>query len=69
MTHIGSYLESLSYNRTAWVIASQNFANQVSNGATVRAILYYPGMSYDSIWFSEAKIIFDKAVEIIYGAF
>lgn len=69
MTRIGSCLESLSYNRTAWVIASQNLANQVSNGATVRAILYYPGMSYGSIWFDEAKILFDKAVDIIYGGF
>jgi hypothetical protein len=68
MTHVGQYLQTIGYNRDAWVIASQNFANQVSSGGFVYAVLYYPGMSYDSIWFTESTILLDKAVEIIRGA-
>jgi hypothetical protein len=68
MTSVGQYLQTLEYNRNAWIIASQNFAGQVSSGSSVYAIIYYPGMAYDSIWFIESKILVDKAVEIVRGA-
>lgn len=48
--------------------ASQNFANQVSNHGIVRAILYYPEMREDAIWFTEKEILIKKMVEIIIGS-
>ena len=40
MTRLGKYLEKKPYNPDAWMYASQNFANQVRYGDTVRAIFY-----------------------------
>ena len=71
MTNTGSYLSTYfsgeSFNPLAWNIASQNFANQVHYGETVRAILYYPGMRETAIWFSEEVILLKRLVEIILG--
>ena len=68
MTRLGKYLETLPYNPQLWDYASQNFANQVSNNGIVRAILYYPGMRVDAIWFTEKEILIKKMVEIIIGS-
>ncbi len=68
MTRLGKYLETLPYNPQLWGYASQNFANQVSNNGIVRAILYYPGMRVDAIWFTEKEILIKKMVEIIIGS-
>jgi hypothetical protein len=71
MTNTGAYLSTYfsgeSYNPLAWNIASQNFANQVHYGETVRAILYYPGMRETAIWFSEEVILLQRLAEIIRG--
>ncbi len=67
MTRLGKYLETKPYNPDAWMYASQNFANQVRYGDTVRAILYYNGMRPDAIWFSEEAILIQRLVEIIRG--
>ena len=68
MTRLGKYLKTLPYDRLLWGYASQNFANQVSNNGIVRAILYYPGMRGDAIWFTEKEILVKKMVEIIIGS-
>ena len=71
MTGTGVYLQTYFsgqyYNPLAWNIASQNFANQVHYGETVRAILYYPGMREIAIWFSEEAILLERLAEIIRG--
>ena len=67
MTRLGKYLETKPYNPDAWMYASQNFANQVRYGDTVRAILYYGQMRPDAIWFSEEAILIQRLVEIIRG--
>ena len=68
MTRLGQYLETKEYNSTLWNYASQNFANQVSKGGTVRAILYYPEMRLDALWFTENEILVKRLVEIIVGS-
>ena len=62
-----TYFSGQSYNPLAWNIPSQNFANQVHYGETVRAILYYPGMRETAIWFSEEVILLQRLAEIIRG--
>lgn len=59
-------ISKIHYKRIKF--ASHNFANQVSNGGTVRAILYYPGMRADAIWFTEEAALLKKLVEIIIGS-
>lgn len=69
MTRLGQYLEiNYPYNINAWLYASQNFANQVNNYDTVRAILYYPLMRETAIWFTEQEILIEKMGEIIIGS-
>lgn len=65
MPRLGKYLETKPYNPDAWMYASQNFANQVRYGDTVRAILYYNEMRAEAIWFSEEAILIQRLVEII----
>lgn len=71
MTGTGAYLQTYFfgqyYSLLAWNIASQNFANQVHYGESVRAILYYPGMRETAIWFSEEAILLEMLAEIIKG--
>ncbi len=71
MTGTGAYLSTYFsgqyYNPLAWNIASQNFANQVGAGETVRAILYYPGMRESAIWFDELQILLERLAEIVRG--
>ena len=68
MTRLGKYLETQPCNRQLWEYASRNFANQVSNNGVVRAILYYPQMNENAIWFTEKEILIKKLVEIIIGS-
>ena len=68
MTRLGRYLETRPYNPNEWLFASQNFVNQVSNGEIVRAILYYPDMRLDAIWFIEKELLLIKSVQIIIGS-
>jgi len=71
MTGTGAYLQTYFsgqyYNPLAWNIASQNFANQVHYGETVRAILFYNDMRQGAIWFSEEAILLERLAEIIRG--
>ena len=72
MIRLGKYLEAhftgSSFDRQVWVYASQNYANQVKAADTVRAILYYPAMSPNGIWFLEEIALLKKNVQIIIGS-
>ena len=68
MTRVGQYLETGNYAQKAWEIASYNFANQVPDNSTIHAILYYPKMWENSIWYTqELGVLINKMVEIIVG--
>ena len=68
MTLLGRYL---TYNNIrlddAWMIASQNFANQVSIGGTVFSIQNIGGIGIDSFWaLYEYPILLKKNVHILF---
>jgi hypothetical protein len=67
MAYLQTYFSGQYYNPLAWNIASQNFANQVNYGETVRAILFYNDMRQGAIWFSEEAILLERLAEIIRG--
>ncbi len=69
MTRLGQYLSGLpEYNQRAWELASYNFANQVPSYSQVNAILYYPGMRENAIWYTQEIIeLGKKFIEIIRG--
>ena len=68
MTRVGQYLEGMAYNPKAWELASYNFAHQVPNFSTVHAILYYPQMRENAIWYTQEIIELSKRmINIIFG--
>lgn len=71
MTKLGKYLEKnysgVNYNQDIWTIASKNFANQVSSRGSVYAILYYPDMRIDAVWFEEVKELAKRLIDIVVG--
>ena len=67
MTKLGQYLTSKDASYNTWLIASQNFANQVPNGATVYSVQNPDGVRLLSAWATvEFPSLVNKAVEIIY---
>lgn len=68
MTLLGKYLSlHPHFSDEVWIIASQNFANQVSVGGTVFSIQNIGGIGVDSIWaLYEYPILIEKNVDILF---